>query len=178
MLSNIVPKQGSEQNRIKTDQLKVRGNTLIFQNSIYQISNISSISVLNLSTEKAMPGYIVIVLIVGIILLFAPEVLKLVGIAAIAIAGYLIYQHYQNKVDEKYGLSMTLNSGEFSVFLGRDESFLKQVAITLHNIMNEKNIEDSINFNFDQRQIVDINNATGSTIVTGSVSGDVVNSVN
>ncbi len=46
MLNNFVPNQPMEPNRIRTGMLKVRGNTMIFDNSIYQISNISSLEVL------------------------------------------------------------------------------------------------------------------------------------
>ena len=57
---------GDDEDVIKTDILKARGNTLVFYNTIYQISNISEIRTINLSTENSMPQFYWVFLLIGI----------------------------------------------------------------------------------------------------------------
>jgi hypothetical protein len=52
--------------------------------------------------------------------------------------------------------------------------FLKEVLLVLKNIMDSEE-NKSITFNLDKRTIVD--NVSGSTIVLGNATGDIVNRV-
>lgn len=158
---------------IKTKLLKVEGKTMIFGNTVYQISNISQISVIDLTTTKSIPWVYIALLIIGGLITLTLELWLLVIILWGA-AGALYYFSTKNRRDEKYGLQITANSGLSTVLVSDYMDFLVEVAVTLTNIMNEKK-EESVTFNFDNRQIFD--SISGSTVVTGNVSGSVVNSV-
>jgi len=70
MLSKFFSEDESNDNEINTSIIKIRGRTLIFVNSIYQISNIASLRLLNLSRVQPFPKYLVWLIIIGLALLF------------------------------------------------------------------------------------------------------------
>jgi len=173
--------QETSNKEIKTDVLKVRGRTLIFENSIYYISNISALEVVNLSTVRIMPRYYWGMLAAGLLSLvfsysFEQGCFFVVGLFLCGIAGYLIYNFLQNALVEAYGLNIILNSGTSTCLIGKDREFLVKIALTLHNIMNDEKLS-AFNFNLDQRQITEIKGVSGSTVVTGSVSGNIAHNV-
>lgn len=171
-----VPSGEKDRKEIEIDVLKVRGKTLVFGNSVYYIPNISKVEVYDLSTTKPIPWYFWLLLFVGFLLLFILRE-AFWGIVVLAIAGVVFYIYWRKKREERYGLEITLNAGSSTVMISSYLDFLKQVALVLYNIMNEEE-DKSINFNFDQRKIVDIGgNVSGSTIVAGSTVGDIVNSI-
>lgn len=170
--NKITQSTTNNQPLIKTDLLKVEGKTMIFGNTIYQISNISQISVIDLTTTKAIPWYFWVLLVVGAGSLMFQKFLF--AILLFGIAGVVFYFYTKNSRKEKYGLQIVLNAGLVTVLVSDYMDFLVTVAVTLANIMNEVT-ERSVTFNFDQRKIVD--NTSGSTVVLGNVSGSVVNSI-
>jgi hypothetical protein len=157
---------------IKTDLLKVEGKTMVFGNTIYQIPNISQVSVIDLTTTKAIPWYFWVLLVIGFGFLITEYFLF--AILSFGIAGMIFYFYTKNLRNEKYGLQIVLNAGLVTVLVSDYMDFLVTVAITLVNIMNEVE-ERSITFNFDQRKIVE--NTSGSTVVMGNVKGSVVSNV-
>lgn len=167
-------------NEVKTSLLKVRGRTLIFVNSIYQIANISSLDLIDLSTTKPLPRYVLFLFIIGLIFLFIPGNIKILGIAAIGVSCWLFYQYQQNKLRTRYGVSISLNSGTKTVIVSDDIEFLTRVMLVLNNIMNSDEIS-AVNFNFDQRQIEDksisVGHMLGSNFINESVVGDVASNV-
>ncbi|MDW8300292.1 MAG: hypothetical protein RML95_13245, partial [Anaerolineae bacterium] len=76
----------------------------------------------------------------------------------------------------RHGLRFVTNSGESALIVSQDVEFLKQVALVIHNIMNEEMVKD-INFNFDQRTIVEVGDMQSSAVVVGEIHGDLVNKV-
>lgn len=93
MVNQFLSSEPDKVNEIKTSILKVRGKTLIFENSIYQIPNISSLELVDLSTVKPTPKYFLWLLIVGLILIFTPnEGLKVLGVAILGVLGWLFYR--------------------------------------------------------------------------------------
>ena len=166
----------SEDDVIRTSTLKARGNTLIFYNTIYQISSISEIRTINLSTEKSMPQFYWLILLVGIVLAaLAEPITILLGIGFLVLFGFLVFRHNKNKINEKYGLYISLNSGRSTVIASKNMGFVKKVAITLHNIMNKEAV--SVNFDFSSNTINEVKASEGSVIVTGEVSGDIATNV-
>lgn len=166
----------SEEDVIKTDILKARGNTLVFYNTIYQISSIAEIKMINLSTEKNMPQLYWLFLFLAVVLAALSEHITILpGVASLGLFVYLVYQHNKNKLSEKYGLYISLNSGRSTVITSRDQGFLKKVSITLHNIMNKE--EASVNFDFSSNTINEVKASEGSVIVTGEVSGDIATNI-
>lgn len=178
-LLNIFSGRQDDTSIRKTPILKLRGKTMIFGNTIYQISNLAVVEVIDLTTTKRLPAYIVYMFLIGlIVLLFVNSGTRLIGLALMGLAIYLYFQFQQTRTDEKYGLSIVTNAGELgsSILVSRDAGFLKQIAVTINNLMNTEDETKAINFNFDQRKI-DVETMTNSTLVAGNVSGDVVGSV-
>ncbi|NEO34746.1 MAG: hypothetical protein F6K36_31055, partial [Symploca sp. SIO3C6] len=174
-LKQFIPGQSQSSQEINTPVLKVRGKTIIFANSIYQISNIASLDLLDLSTEKPMPGYFLSMLIAGTILLFIPGNIKILGIVTLAVLGYLYYQWRENKRKTQYGLQLRMSSGFNTIITYSEMDFLVEIMVTLNGIMNTDEAK-ALTFNLDQRKI-QVDQMTGSNIVTGSVQGDVVSNV-
>lgn len=192
----------SEKNIIKTSVLKVEGKTMIFGSTVYQIPNISIMSVVDLSTIKPPPSYfqglnigIVFALVIGTLAAlasvgFIPEIQLTsdaqyayfrVVLMTFALAAVLFimrwlggYFYSKNRHQARYGMQIILNAGLVSVFVSNDREFLIRVALTLIDIMNGQE-QRPITFNFDQRNIVD--NASGSVVSFGNVGGDIVNNV-
>ena len=166
---------------IKTDILKIRGNSLLFFNTIYQISNISEIRAIDMSTEKKMPQFYWLFLIAGIILIvIQQEVTILLGSISIIVFVSLIIQHNKNKINEKYGLYISLNSGRSTIIASKSIDFVKNIAITIHNVMNKKT--GAVNFDFSTNTINEVdfkefNASNGSVVNTGNVKGDITTSV-
>mgnify|MGYP001140930531 CR=1 FL=1 len=52
MVNDLLPKDDKEPVKVKTSLVKVRGKTLIYGDSVYQIHNITSLSFVDLTTEK------------------------------------------------------------------------------------------------------------------------------
>lgn len=183
LLTSLSPND-TEQKTLKTAVLKVRGKTLIFANTIYQISNLSVVDVINLSTVKSVPGYIWLIAILGIggLLLSISRfdiIGIIVGIALLGVAGYLYTQHERNKLTERYGLRLVTNSGVSTIIVSNDLQFLQRVALTLYNIINSEEVKTEINFSFDQRKIDQSQtvDSAENVVMIGNVSGDVVNNV-
>lgn len=181
MLSQLILAETSKIKEIETSILKVRGQTLIFDNSIFQISNISSIKVVDLSTIRPIPQYLLWLLLLGLGLLFSSIGYKILGISILFTLIWLLYRYRRNRIIIRYGLGLYMNSGELTVFYINDFDFLKKVILVLHNIINTDELK-AVNFNIDQQKIefdssVNINQMLGSSVVSGSVVGDVVSHV-
>jgi len=178
-LSTLSGEKGaSSAKEIKTDILKIRGKTLIFHNTIYQISNIAAIEIVTFS--KAFPIISTLALVVGLFIIRTGGLFSLIGLLLIGWGAYALYRYWEKRL--QYGLLLLLNAGAdaSSVLISTDEAFLKKVALTIYNIMNNEEAERAINFHFDQRTITDvttISQVTGSIINTGAVGGDIANSV-
>lgn len=181
MVNRFLSNESDQINEIRTSILKIRGKTLIFGNSIYQIPNISSLEVVDLSTVKPIPKYFLWLLIIGLVLLFIPNAgLRILGVVILGVLGWLFYRFQQNKNRSRYGLSIRLNAGTQTIIVGDNLDFLKEVMLVLYNIMNTDELR-AVNFSFDQRCIEDksitIQKMMGSSLITGNVQGDVVNNV-
>src|SRR5689334_7619873 len=99
MLSQFLPDDNNSPTEIKTSIIKIRDKTLIYGNVVYQIHNIASIVLVDLTTTviKPMPKLFIVLPIVGILFLFIPsEVPRILGCLLIALGAWLIYQHNLN----------------------------------------------------------------------------------
>jgi hypothetical protein len=176
MLKQFFPEESPDSNEINTSIIKIRGKTLIFINSIYQISNISSLRLLNLSTVQPFPKNLVWFVVCGFAgLYFLPLNLKVFGLISIAYAVWKFYEYQNTKFRRKYGLKISLNSGEKPIILNSDAQFLKEIMVVLYNIMNSEEPK-SITFNLEDKS-VKIDRMLGGNFVGGNVTGDVVNNV-
>jgi Family of unknown function (DUF6232) len=182
MLNKFISEDASDNNEINTSIIKIRGRTLVFINSIYQISNISGIRLLDLSRVQQFPKYLVWLIIIGLALLFfSPDNIKIFGVVILAYVGWQFYLYQQNKLRIRHGLKISLNSGERTIIINSDAEFLKQMMLVIYNIMNDSEPR-AFTFNLDQRNIVEdksinIDSMSGSNFVSGNVTGDVVSNV-
>ncbi|MBO1058117.1 MAG: hypothetical protein HEQ27_17015 [Dolichospermum sp. JUN01] len=181
MLSQFLPDNPSNTTEIKTTILKIRGKTLIYGNVVYQIHNISSIGLVDLTTTKPIPKLYWSLLVIGILFLLIPNAQpRILGFLLLVIVSWLFYQHNLKKTTERYGMTIYANSGTKTILVSRSEDFIKGVIMNLYNAMNSEELK-AINFNFETLDMssssVKIGTNIGAPVVTGSVSGDVVSQV-
>ncbi|BAY17372.1 hypothetical protein NIES21_32090 [Anabaenopsis circularis NIES-21] len=186
MLSQFLPDEPTQPTEIKTSIIKIRGKTLIYGNVVYQIHNITSIGLVDLTTTviKPMPKLFIVLPIIGILFLFIPSSIAiLIGILLIALGAWLIYQHNLNKtkITERYGMTIYTNSGTKTILTSRSEDFIKQVILTLYSVMNSDDFK-AISFNFETLDMsvdnsIKVGKNIGSSLNTGTVGGDIVSQV-
>jgi hypothetical protein len=181
MLNKFLPDDLIRNAEIQTPVLKIRGKILIHGNVIYQIHNISSIGLVDLTTKRVMPTFYWILLIFSALCLFAPDTTtKSVGFCLLCLVVWLFFKHNSNKTTERYGITIHTNSGDNTILFSRSKDFVKSVILTLYKAMNSNELS-SININLDTLDMSDnsvqIGTNIGGHVVTGSVSGDVVGQV-
>lgn len=162
---------------ISTTFLKIRGKTLIYGNVIYQISNITTVGLVNLSTTKKLPQYFLWWILIGIgCLFFLPGVYKVMGIVILGVIWFLYNQFNQNRINEKYGMTIHTNHGHKVTLRSKNKDFVKKVIYALYNVMNSEELK-AINFNFEtlDYQAVNIEKNIGSPVIRGNITGDIVN---
>ncbi len=157
----------SSNNVITTERLEVRGKTIVFDNTVMQIPNISVVEIGKF--EKAFPQIVWFLIIGGLLIFVFARDLWFIALIFLGIAGILLYGWFNYNM---FGLIIRLNSGDTKLIKSQDVDFLKDVVFVLRNIMDSEE-DRSITFNLDQRTIVD--NVSGSNVVLGNVGGDVVN---
>ena len=150
---------------ILSETIKIRGKSLIINDTIYQISNITSVRVVEL--HKTIPWFWILVAVVGFFSLFSYFIF---GAVVLAVSGAILYNWYTKWMSERYGLGITTSAGSIDsiILLHNNKQFLTRAALTINNIMNtETPMNAEINIR-DHRILGDV-----TTINTG----DVVNSV-
>lgn len=172
---------------LEVNVLKVRGNALIFDNTIYQISNITSAQ-LNSSCERhkiPLPIWVKFLCLLALFLLAIAFIIETIpvdtkistGIMSIVMIllscwGYLSHKPYYDRY--KYGLSIILTSGESRTFVSSDEEFIKKIVRSLYLVISdEENRNRAINYNFNTRKVINIREVSDSNIIGGDVEGDI-----
>jgi hypothetical protein len=187
-LHQLLPQENSDSDNktIKTSLLKIVNNTVIFDNTVYQIRNISTVALADLTEthaiNQAVPGWYWFLVTLGVVLLFFYGI----GIFILVGVGWLFWQHInleKSRTVEKYGLRIRMNSGEGVILTSKSKDFVLRIVLTLYNIMNSDEPK-AMAFNFDTLQIeriedrsISIERSYGSTVISGQVAGDVVNNV-
>jgi hypothetical protein len=180
MLNQFLADESEDSKEVKPSIIKVRGKTLIFGNVVYQIHNISSIGLVDLTTTKPIPKYFWGLLVAGILLFLTPMIQpRILGVICLAVVAWLFYNHFLSKTKERYGLTIYTSAGTKTIFVSRSEDFIKKVILSLYSVMNDSEPK-AINFNFENLSIdrsetsVQIGTNIASPINTGYVEGDVV----
>jgi hypothetical protein len=183
MLNQFLTDNTTDTTEVKPSVLKVRGKTLIFGNVVYQIHNISSLGLVDLSTTKPIPRFFWALVLIGLVFLFVPNIqAKILGVLILAFVAWLFYQHHQNRTTERYGMTIYTNAGTKTIFVNKSEEYIKKVILTLYTVMNSDELK-AINFNFETLSIDQSNRAIqigtniGSSVVSGHVGGDVASEV-
>jgi hypothetical protein len=177
-MSPVSPLASTESGRTseyKHGILRIRGRTLTIGNSMYQISNISSVSITDVSSTKPTPMYLWMIMAFGFLFLWMDSgMFKLMGVVGLGFACFLFYKHWESRNVARFILSAVMNAGTRLAILSDDINFLKQIVLVLDEVIEQRK-DSNVSFHLDQRQIFD--NITNSNVVVGAVSGDVVNHV-
>jgi uncharacterized membrane protein affecting hemolysin expression len=184
-LHQILPQGGNEPDNktVKTSLLKIVDNTLVFGNTVYQVRNISSVTLADLSETHTInmnvPAWYWFLVALGVVLLFA----YFIGIFVLGYAAYLFWQHSQlekSRKVEKFGLKLVMNSGESMILTSNSKDFVLTIILNIYRVLNSEEPR-ALTFNFETLQIEDksinIERSYGSSVVSGQVSGDVVNNL-
>lgn len=184
-LHQILPQGGNEPDNktVKTSLLKIVDNTLVFGNTVYQVRNISSVTLADLSETHTInmnvPSWYWFLVALGVVLLFA----FFIGIFVLGYAAYLFWQHSQlekSRKVEKFGLKLVMNSGESMILTSNSKDFVLSIILNIYRVLNSEEPR-ALTFNFETLQIEDksinIERSYGSSVVSGQVSGDVVNNL-
>lgn len=182
-LHQMLPGNSDSENKtIKTDLLKIVDNTLVFDNTIYQVRNISSVTLADLTEthdiNNRVPVWYWFLLVLGLFLLSF-----FIGIFILIYVGWLFWQHSKlakNRTVEKYGLKLMMNSGESMILTSKSKEFILKVILSIYTVLNSEEPK-ALSFNFDTFQIEDksinIERSYGSAVISGHVTGDVVNNL-
>lgn len=165
--------------------LRVINNTIVVDNTVYQIGNISTVSLADLTKTEAInrsvPSWYWFLLVLGFVLISA-----VVGVFILIFVGWLFWRHSnleKNRTVKKYGLRISMNSQEVFILESNSKDFVLAIVITLYKIMNTQE-ERSLEFNFETLKIdkiedrsINIEESHGSAVISGQITGDVVNNV-
>ncbi len=198
-MNDNLPKYYPEPEEVEAPVLKVRGKTLIYNDTVYQINNITSIRSIELkTTEKRSRRFSTLLFIgagllifIGIILLQSPNKnFQIFGLLLIIVDILLLCHYRPHRTSQKYGLVIEGNSGYKNIIVSSDPGWIRTVIINLCDVMNSeqgKIRKINKNFNFKNCSIEDksvqiedksvqVETSIGSSFVSGSVVGDVTSS--
>lgn len=184
-LHQLLPQGNStpdnETKTIKTSLLKIINNTVVFGNSVYQIRNICTVELADLTEthaiNQAVPTWYWFLVALGVVLLAFYGI----GIFILMFVGWLFSQHSnleKSRTVERYGLKIGMNSGEKVILMSSSKDFVLKIIVTLYGIMNTEEPK-AVSFNFEtfEDKSIKIQQAYGSTVVSGQIGRDVVNIV-
>ena len=118
---------------IETPQLRIYNNTLVYKNSVVQLSNITGVSVSPME-KSSIPMVAIIMIIAG---LFAFKINTFVAVLLLGIGlAWCAYIVYQN-INLGHYLTLHLNSGKNLYFNGKDDEFLKRIMTVIAECMND-----------------------------------------
>lgn len=173
----------TQSKEIYTDIIKIRGSSILLEDKIININNISVIEIVSLAIS--FPWIAPILFLISITSFYSTNsrfdmFFVIFGIIMLCWGLYLISYYYE-KLSSK-GLLIVVNAGLEASILIRDKkeniNFLREVAVTLYNIINTKALENlDINLNQKNIQEIYITGISNSVISTGSIAGNITNSV-
>ncbi|MGB3513759.1 MAG: DUF6232 family protein [Microcoleaceae cyanobacterium] len=158
MNDNLV-KSYPEPEEVEPSVLKIRGKTLIYKNTIYQISNITSISLIEVENTKKRTrsfstlrilGTVLLISIAVILLQSSNKNLQILGLVLIIVDILLLCHYRPNRTSQQYGLVIEGNSGYKNIIVSSNQQWIKRVIVELWVVMNsgsEKLKPSTFNFN-------------------------------
>lgn len=185
LLSEANSDSNNKNKPIETPLLKVLNNTIVFDNTVYQIRNISTVALADLTKTYAIntsvPSWYWFLLVLGFCLIFA-----FIGVFILMFVAWLFWQHRnleKSRTVKRYGLRISMNSQEEVILTSNSKDFVLAIVLTLHRIMNTEETK-ALQFNFETLTIeriedrsISIEKTYGSTINSGQIAGDAVNNI-
>lgn len=124
------------ENGIETSKLVVKDKIMIWDNTMLQLSNVSSVSAAPME-RMAFPKWSVLLMVLGFLFVQYDMLLCLLFIGGGL--GWIIAWDQINKArEQKKVLSVVTNSGDKYYFVFKDEKFLRKVLYTFKEIFNDK----------------------------------------
>lgn len=158
----------------------ISSNALTFENTVYQIRNISRATVWKWTHTKIkqVPAYQVLAWIFLGALTFAASEDPRVKVAAviIAFAGINFYVESRNKLRRySYLLKLELNSGSSVYFKSTSEDFLEKVIKELEYAIENPQMNSIVEANFVTQQIQVSNHLDSSVHIWGDIENGLIN---
>lgn len=169
------PTSGSEKLEYDHGTLRIREKTLVIGNSIFPISNISSVNFADLRTP--IPAYVWVMLALGVVGMVIGRLSGSIAFIALLLftgACYLLFQNWTSRSNVDYALSVRMNGGNTAVVTSNDGPFLKAIELELYEVIELERASNTT-FNLDQKVMVDT--ITGSTVNVTGIHGDIANNV-
>lgn len=179
-LDSLLPEENdnSDNKIIETSKLKITKSTILFDNCILQIQNISTIELTNLTKtyeiKKNIPKWYWFLLGLGIVLFFFYSI----AIVLVIFVGGLFVRHSaldKTRKVEKYGLRISMNSGEAVTLISTSKEFTLCIIKEIYLVINNDSSKPLV-VNFEDKSIK-VGQVIGSSVVSGQVAGDVINRV-
>lgn len=159
-------------------------NALIFENTAYQVSNISSLWVADHSytIKHKFPAWIWITTLLGFaVVLSSLQPVKYFGIVTgCVLLGAAVYGFRKFKPEtpiSNFAVGIELNSGRRSLFIAPDKIFVQKAATALLDSLSERhNSAEKTVINFADKRIY-VDKAEKSIIIGGDVSESLVENI-
>ncbi|NEP43457.1 MAG: hypothetical protein F6K35_31225 [Okeania sp. SIO2H7] len=177
-LDSLLPQENDNSNSktIETPKLFINKKTMQFNNVLLLIENICLIKLTDLTetyeVNKKTPKWYYFLLGLGIFLFFFYEI----AIILLLFTSALFARHNaldKNRKVEKYGLEIDMNSGEIIILTSKSKKFILDIIKEIDAQLNSETPRTLV-VNFEDRSI-NFQQATNSTIISGNVTGNVVN---
>ena len=180
-------------NEFTGNQILLKDNVLILYRDLYQISNISSLSIRDQSWRRPVPSEVGWFFFGGLVAIaigaldaeflkkIHPEFLQkgsergiLVIMGVIAIAGAVIFAliHQANAYVSRHSLTGIMNAGNYFMIVNKNERTLWNLFNALGHFMAHKAKQD-LTINIDNSTVT--NNRNGNVVALGDVGGDISN---
>lgn len=173
MRENATDTKDLKSNEIITENLLIKDNLVRFTDLTIQLSNISFVK--SRVKKFKLPGFVIILAIIGLILLMTNPFL---GVIVSAFAGFLIWRIYKSFKASRFFLVFYLNSGQtYHLFFG-DSDFLTDVRFAIETSMNDRNKRYAINIKEQKIIDGDYHEFKGDNVHVNSHNSTVDSSVN
>ena len=148
-----------------TKKIEVANNALTFGNTVYQISNISRVTVRKwkrIEKDILSPFFILFLIAIGTALaVYLPEPrAKVISLLVILVGLFLFFDEKLRSPTYIYLLVIELNSGNVRYFASKDTGFLEKAVLALYRVIENPYGNVSFAISFSDNRIVYNNSVT------------------
>ena len=166
-----------------TKKIEVESNALTFGNTVYQISNISRVTVRKwkrIEKDVLSPFFILFLIAVGTALsVYLPEPRdKVISLLVILVGLFLFFDEKLRSPTYIYLLVIELNSGSVRYFASKDISFLEEAVLALYRVIENPYNNSSFTISLSDNRIIHNNSVTiGGDLLGTLFNNDAVQNV-
>ncbi len=160
--------------------IRVEDNALTFGNTVYQISNISRVTVRKVKRDRraTMPGILLLLWIAcGSFVAFSSTEPRanLLGFFIVVVGLFFFFDSRLKSISYIYYLAIEFNSGTTRYFKDESQDFLNKVAYRLHSMIQNPSYVNAFIADFNVNEVFNIYD-DHSTHVGGDVLNSFINS--